>query len=275
MIFPKLIDGCELNLDDYFVMDDKTYSGIIIYDFKDDKIDDFIASVLIPFRRCYVSDDDLNYEVGMGINTREEAIESKLPTLPMLKSGEFAEILMYYICCHAIAPDANVIPIKWHWKEHRDMACHLTDLALFKIIDHNNPSKEDYFFSMEVKAGATPLGEKSTKTRMREAIDGAMDDITSRMAKLIPYLTTKYAKERNAQAARMVKRFADSVTVPFIRRVNAAIVVERASLKKHIENIPAEYIKNARINRIALFAVPMTGLKKIYERVYAQTPLKG
>lgn len=275
MIHPDLITDCTFDFDKFFLRDETSIPGIVVFNFNEDLAKEFVSQIIIPFRRSYISDDDLDYEVKNDINVREEAIGNKLPTKPSLRSGEFAEILMYFISCHFLAPDANITPIKWHWKENCDMPCHLTDIAIFKCGDYQHPSEDDYFFSMEVKSAATPIGKRSKESKMNEAIEGALKDRVSRMAKMIAYLTTKYVRERKKEIALYVKRFDESIETKYIRHINAAIVVERDSLENHINNMTGEMISLATHNRIALFAVPINHLKETYEAVYTQTPIMG
>lgn len=266
-----------MELNKYFRKDSTTYrsQGIVIFDFDDAKSEDFIEDYIIPFRQSYISDDDLDYEINNGINIRKDAIENKLPILPHLKSGEFGEILMFFLARTFICPDANITPIKWQWKEHRDAPCHLTDIMLLKCTDSTTPQPTDYVYSIEVKAGATPINPRSDKSRMNDAIKGAHKDKESRIGKMIAYLTTKYAKDRNAKMAKLVKRFDDGTTVHFDRHISAAIVVERDSMPYHIKNITAASLNQAQTDRMALFAVPLRQLKQTYERLYDITPVKG
>lgn len=266
-----------MDLFETFFSVDNTYEhlGIIVYNFDDSKKDEFIENFVIPFRQAYYSDEDLNYEVDSGINTREIAIENKLPTLSYLKSGEFSEILMFYIASLIICADANVTPIKWRWKDNRDTPCHLADIVLLKCLDKDNPSNEDYFFSMEVKSAATKIGKRSTYSRFNEAIEGAINDKNSRIAKMIAYLTTKYAREREADKALIVKRFEDCTTVAYKKIISAAVVSERDSLQYHVSNISSVNATNVRNDKILLFAVPIANLKILYEELYHLTPIKG
>lgn len=264
-------------LQSFFTIDKETYKnqGITIFDFDDSRSIDFVERFFAPFRKSYISDDDLNYEVDSKINTREDAIENKLPTTAQLKAGEFAEILFFMLVCKVICADSTVKPIKWRWKENRDTPCHLTDIMVMRCESNVNPQATDYVFSAEVKSAATPIGDRSTKSRMNEAIEGALKDKNSRIGKMVAYLTTKYSKERNAEMALRVKRFEDGTTVPYDRRISAAIISERDSLKNHVKNITAENMGKCKTEQIALFAVPIEKLKEIYETIYKLTPTKG
>ena len=144
-----------------------------------------------------------------------------------------------------------------------------------KCTDSTTPQSTDYVYSIEVKAGATPINPRSDKSRMNDAIEGAHKDKESRIGKMIAYLTTKYAKDRNAKMAKLVKRFDDGTTVHFDRHISAAIVVERDSMPYHIKNITAASLNQAQTDQMALFAVPLKQLKQTYERLYDITPIKG
>ena len=266
-----------MELNRYFRKDSTTYlrQGIVIFDFDDSKSEEFVEDYIIPFRQSYISDEDLDYEIDNGINTRKNAIENKLPTFSYLQSGEFGEILMFFLASTFICPDANITPVKWQWKEHQDAPCHLTDVMFLKCENSTTPSSADYIYSIEVKTGATPIGSKSGKSRMNDAIQDAYKDKESRIGKMIAYLTTKYVKDRNSTMAKLVKRFDDATTVHFDRHISAAIVVEKDSISYHIKNILKENLTQAQKDGIALFAVPIKQLKQMYERLYSITPIKG
>lgn len=264
-------------IENYFKIDNTTYKSdnIVIFDFIDSRASQFIRDFVIPFRQSYYSDADLSFEIDNKINTREEAIRNKLPTNPSLKSGEFSEILMFFLSHKVICPDANVIPIKWQWKEHRDAPCHLTDIVLLKCDDSSNPSTEDYLFSMEVKSAAKPIGNKSKDSKFNSAINGAMKDKISRVGKMVAYLTTHFSKERNVESAKKANRFADGTTVQYKIKFSAAVVSERNSLQYHIANIVSSNKNTAHKEQIALFAVPMQNMKEMYEKIYNITPKLG
>ena len=68
-----------MELNRYFRKDSTTYlrQGIVIFDFDDSKSEEFVEDYIIPFRQSYISDEDLDYEIDNGINTRKNAIENK------------------------------------------------------------------------------------------------------------------------------------------------------------------------------------------------------
>lgn len=265
------------NIQSFFSVDSVTYKdkGIVVFDFDDSRSKEFVDSFVVPFRKSYISNVDLEYEVECGINDKHGAIENKLPTTSYLKAGEFSEILFFMLVCLMICPDSNVKPIKWRWKENRDTPCHLTDIMVMRCDDYSNPQETDYVFTSEVKSAATPISSRSSQSRMNDAIEGALKDKDSRIGKMVAYLTTHYAKDRNKEMALRVKRFDDSTTTAYDRKISAVVVSERESLDYHIRNISPENLLRSHNEQIALFAVPMEKLKDIYEQLYAITPIKG
>lgn len=255
----------------FFNIDRTTYAkkGIVVYEFKDELIYEFVTEYVLSFRRAYISDEELDEGVANEVwKNRNEGTAMFIPTLPNLKSGEFTEILLFYLSHCMRCKDANIAPMKWRWKEHKDMACHLTDTVMAKCEDENNPKEDDYLYFLESKAGATPIGDRSKRSVMNDGIEDAVKDCVSRAGKTVSYLVTKYTKEKKYDKARKMKRFDDSVEVAYKRYSNAAIVVEKDSLSYHIANITDENLKKARDHNISLFAVPVENMKAVYERMY-------
>lgn len=260
-----------LDISRFFDMDEATYKDkeVVVYKFKDGLLDEFVSEFVMPFRQAYISDEELDEGIAEEIwGDREEGSKMKIPTLPHLKSGEFAEILLFFLSQCLRCTDVNVAPLKWRWKENQDTPCHLTDIVLAKCDDEKNPSKEDYLYFVESKAKAIPLPQTTSASVMNDAIDGAVNDCVSRAGKTVAWLVTKLAHDKKYDMARKIGRFKDSTDVEYQRFLNAAIVVDKDSLDKHIANITAANLKTAKKNRISLFAVPFADMKALYERVF-------
>jgi len=86
------------DLASFFSVDSAAYKadGIILYKFDDTRSAEFIKECLEPFWKAYISDDDLDYNVSID-GTRAEEIEKLLPTKPNLRSGDFGEILTFWL----------------------------------------------------------------------------------------------------------------------------------------------------------------------------------
>lgn len=261
------------DLSRYFTTDDTMYAdkGVVVYGFKDELIDEFVTEFLLPFRDAYISKEELDAGIAEEIwADKQEGINSLIPTKAHLKSGEFSEILLFYLSHCLLRTDANVAPLKWRWKENQDTPCHLTDIVLIKCDDESNPKTDDYLYFVESKGKAIAPPENADSV-MNAAIEGAENDRVSRAGKTVTYLITKYSKEKEYDKARKVGRFKDSVNVvEYQRYSNAAIVVEKSSLDHHISKITDENLEKARRNSISLFAVPIENMKSLYERMYKE-----
>lgn len=259
-----------LNISRFFDIDTDTYAdkGVVVYGFKDELLDEFVSEFLLPFRRGYISDDELEAGIAEKVWVdKKEGISTQIPAKAHLKSGEFSEILLFYLSHCLRCPDANVAPLKWRWKENQDMPCHLTDIVLIKCDDEMNPKTDDYLYFVESKGKANAPSQNGESV-MNAAIEGAENDSVSRAGKTVTYLITKYSKDKEYDKARKVRRFKDSVNVGYLRYSNAAIVVEKESLDHHITKITADNLDRARRNNISLFAVPIDNMKALYERMY-------
>ena len=259
-----------LDISRFFDIDTDTYAdkGVVVYGFKDELLDEFVSEFLLPFRRGYISDEELEAGITEKVWVdKKEGISTQIPTKANLQSGEFSEILLFYLSHCLRCPDANVAPLKWRWKENQDMPCHLTDIVLIKCDDEKNPKTDDYLYFVESK-GKAIVPTKNEDSVMNAAIDGAENDSVSRAGKTVTYLITKYSKDKEYDKARKVGRFKDSVNVEYLRYSNAAIVVEKGSLDHHISKITADNLDRARRNNICLFAVPIENMKALYERMY-------
>lgn len=259
-----------LDISRFFEIDVDSYAdkGVVVYGFKDELLDKFVSEFLLPFRDAYISKEELESGIAEEVWVdKKEGISTQIPTKAHLQSGEFSEILLFYLSHCLRCPNANVAPMKWRWKENQDMPCHLTDIVLIKCDDERAPKTDDYLYFVESK-GKAVAPTNNADSVMNAAIDGAVKDSVSRAGKTVTYLITKYSKDKEYDKARKVGRFKDSVNVEYQRYSNAAIVIEKESLDHHISKITAENLEKARKNNISLFAVPIENMKVLYERMY-------
>ena len=256
----------------YFEEDKTTYQdkGVVVYRFRDELIEEFVSDFILPFRLAYATDEEIMSGVERGYWDKKQGIANYLPTKPILKSGEFAEILVYFLSICFRCPDVNVYPLKWRWKENRNTPMHLSDIAMAKCEDPKHPSEDDYLYFVESKARATTLPKVTTQSVMNDGILGALDDIVSRATKMITFLIVKFNKEKNYEMADRMNRFKETVEVKYERRFNAAIVVESKSLDQHINNTTQENLDDAKRLGVELFAIPIENMKDVYERVLAE-----
>lgn len=265
----------------YFTEDLDTYAmhSIVMYVFDETRTDEFIHAALDDYRKAYIADEDLEaIVVGMG-TSRNEEIKGVTPTDAVIKSGEFAEILSYYLFL-AKNPEYNVAPLRWRWKEERDRAVHFADIMLLYCPDETKLSKSDKLMTVEVKSRATKpsKGESS----INNAIAGALKDSVSREGKTLSFLKQRYKRDKQFDMANKVKRFENAVAHPYQTQHNAIAIVDSSYMEDyHIGNLDTNLIaKIGAFNKAekqnhhsrAVFVIPMDDLKSKYERLYQELP---
>ena len=90
-------------------------------------------------------------------------------------SGDFGEILSFYLACQIWSPSVNVTPMKWRFKDSKKDASKYTDVILFEQHDVANPSVDDAMFTYEVKTCATGLGDGTYKVHVRPSYKNYKD----------------------------------------------------------------------------------------------------
>jgi hypothetical protein len=102
--------------------------------------------------------DDLLTTFG---KSRQSEISERIPNDPTIMSGEFGELLLYYVLPEAYCQGSNVFnPPKWKWKFDKNKALQYTDIVILNQFDSKNPSTNDYIIAVEAKARATKPGKE-------------------------------------------------------------------------------------------------------------------
>ena len=274
-------------ISDYFTHDKSMFtgSGLEFYVFDNRKTASFVQDCLIPFREAYITEEKLTHIVSHFPTTRIEAISERLPRKGMVMSGDFGEILSFYLACQIWAPMANVLPMKWRFKDSKKDASKYTDIILFSLLDPNNPSENDAMFTYEVKTCATALGNNVYQIHKRpsfitykdgkkectilEAVFDANNDAVERAAETIPYLLTRCEDENLYDLHKQILRFKNAEKVTYQKEYNAVAVVDSSTLEEQIARMPSDLL-TVHSNVKNVYCVPMEGLKSVYERVYAE-----
>lgn len=270
------------NILDYFEKDDIKYQekAITLYRFNNSKRAEYIAEYVVPFREMFVGDDIIESAVNTGYK-REDVINRLIPHDPIIQSGDFGEILTYIILSE-LYPQTNLRPNKWLWKEDKDRAAHFTDVVLFASEGMSNPQESDMMISAEVKTRSRKPDKDESS--IQKAIIGTQNDIFSRSAKTISFISERYIKEKRSELAMIADRFGDSVNVGFVKKFHAVAVIDEQYLEEyHIQNLNNEYVdfvnnfnlKNGNQNEsITIFAIPFKELYQLYISLYTQMPVK-
>lgn len=272
-------------ISDYFTEDNVTYSalGIVLYVFDDSKTSSFVRECLIPFRRAYISDIKLDRIEAKKKSLRKDIINRRLPDSGDVMSGDFGEILTYYMATEVWSPDVDYKPMKWQFKDDPKKASPKTDVVLFQLVnDVIHPDANDKLITYEAKAHATPIAGTYKMHKQKRAItykDGkdcctfidaifdADHDRASRAAESIIYLKNKAEDTDDDEFLGVLNRFDKSFSVPYIAEHNAVAIVESADLENQIGRMPVDLM--VTFPGIKLYCMPINNLKQVYEDIYS------
>ena len=272
-------------ISDYFTEDRVTYSalGIVMYVFDDSKTASFVRECLIPFRRAYISDEKLDRIEAKKKSPRKDIINRRLPDPGDVMSGDFGEILTYYMATEIWSPNVDYKPMKWQFKDDPKKASPKTDVVLFQLVnDVSHPDTNDKLITYEAKAHATPIaGTYKTHTQKHaitfkdgrdcctflDAIFDADKDRASRAAESIIYLKNKAEDYYDDEFLDVLNRFDKGFSVPYIAEHNAVAIVESADLGNQIGRMPVNLI--ATFPGIKLYCMPIKNMKQVYEDIYS------
>lgn len=211
------------------------------------------------FRQCYISDEALEHlskEIGI---TKCDFLEKYiLPDEPTIKSGDFGELLCYHAVLENFESKGFLLfgPKKWRWRDSRNVAAPGSDAMLFHIANSKKATKKDILVTVESKMKSI----KSNEHRIQDAVDGAMKDKKTRMAKTLAWLEEKYAKEGDENNRKLVERFKDPATYGDYQKLFKAIAVVDSTCEA--DEIGKTFKNDEKVS-VLIFS--LADLKKAYE----------
>lgn len=277
------------SISSYFSLDNSLYpaSGIKFYKFNNSKSKDFILDCFVPFREAYIEEAKLVNIINTYGTKRAEEISERLPAPGDVMSGDFGEILSFYLACQIWSQNANVFPMKWRLKDKKKAASPYTDIILFELQDPSIPSPNDSMITYEVKTRATPLGNTTYKMHKRksyitykdgklectfiEAVFDANKDAVERAAETIPYLKIRCKDLDLSDLYSKIDRFSQGAKVSYKKEHNAVAVIDTSSLTEQVSRIPVDLF-TAHPFVTNVYCVPIENLKAIYENIYNNMP---
>lgn len=278
-----------VNLSSYFKLEKSLYpkSGLHFYVFDDKNSKNFVADCLVPFREAYIANKEVERIVNDYSKSREDVIQRRLPEKGKVMSGDFGEILTFYLASQIWSPTANVLPMKWRFKDKKTAASNYTDIMLFELKDESNPSVDDALYTYEVKTRATNLPNAVYPTHKKKAFvtykDGKLEctfieavvdankDAVERAAETIPYLLTRCEDLGLTELHAKINRFSNPVDKTYRKEYNAVAVIDSSTLSEQMNRLPADLL-SSHPNVSRVFCVPMDNLKEIYEKIYEAVP---
>jgi hypothetical protein len=256
---------------------DQETKKIVILKLKDTEWDNLASKLPIEYKKSYISEKALEKRIKAFGSTKEKELAEILPDKGNIKSGDFGEILSFFIIKER-HKNSNVDgPRKWRWKEEKNVAAPYSDAILFSVNSADKPTKNDLLISVESKMKATV---SKSYHPIENAINGAEKDYVSRIANSLSWLRKKYKQEAEKEDAnvsnlkelvKIVERFINSVTVgEYTKRIKAIAIIDQDLFDDEIKKT----IDAAKIKKygITVFAVSVKDLKGLYEKVFTEIP---
>lgn len=247
-----------MELLNHFQADIREFS---FFSIKDEELDTLLQKLPKEFRRCYVSDDDLEEIVALTKQQVGEILrDNYIPANRSVMSGEFGEIFAYFFLKEYYLPNVISGPKKWIWKDDKDAPVHKTDIMLFNKGQTASPN--DVVVSAEVKAKAT--GAKSNQ--VENAIKDMQKDYVSRLALSLNWLRSKYLKDKNIAEYENLERFVKPVEYgTYLKEFKAVVIIDS-------ELVETELAKPRNIGSLdfdhEVIVITFNGLKEVYEQTY-------
>lgn len=196
----------------------------ILYRLKKGEWGNLIGKLPVDFRKCYITDkalDELSKE--RGITKSAFLLKYVIPDEPVIKSGDFGEILSYHVLIENFESKGLFLfaPKKWRWKDSRNLAAPGSDAIFFHVSNPKKPTKKDFLVTIESKMKAV----NSKKHRIQDAIDGATKDKNTRMAKTLSWLEEKYARQGKEEKRKLIERFKDPASYGDFQKQFKAILL--------------------------------------------------
>lgn len=236
---------------------------------KEEEVADFLKKLPSEFRKCYISDAKIKEIADEFGYAYEEIIQNYYTPIPgNVMSGEFGEILSYFILQEYFLPKEISGPKKWRWKDDKDKPIHKTDVMLF----HQNatPSQDDTVIAAEVKSKAT---KNNNYDPVVNAVEGVKDDYIRRLGTSLTWLKAKYIKDGNVNEVDNLIRFLDPVNYGSFNKEFKAIVVIDSSFLDHEIQRERELAEVGTEYEVIFISIK--DLKLIYEDTYRNVIMSG
>jgi hypothetical protein len=138
----------------------------------------------LAVRRCYVSDSLCEMRANALGVSKSEIIGAKLPDAGSTMSGDFGEILVYFLHAQQEFPAVAFGPKKWALKQDRTKPAPYSDVVQFILPHWPMATDEDVVLCSEVKTKATA----SRWSPIASAIEDCEKDRVSRLARTLVWL---------------------------------------------------------------------------------------
>jgi len=252
-------------------------SVFFVLKLKDGERDLLIGKLPAAYLTSYIHEQDLLARISLLGSTKQAELAEILPSEGNIKSGDFGEILSYYIFKdrHKSYPVDG--PQKWRWKQEKNVAAPYTDVILYSIKNLKKPTKDDLLISVESKMKAV---KNNSYHPIQNAVDGAEKDFVSRIANSLNWIKKKYKDEllkKDAPVEELKKRIGEierfiksETTGEYTKQINAIAYVDKTFLAD--ETAKALTVPSLNGTKFEIFVVSIDRLQEAYEKVFEEIP---
>jgi len=229
--------------------------------------DIFLSKLPDDFRKCYVTDKKLKNNISKLRLSKKEIIQSYIPKPGNVMSGEFGEIISYFLLKEKYLPLELRGPKKWRSKIDSERPIQYSDIVLFYKKDASKPSKDDLIVTAESKMKAT----RDTRNHpIQNALNGSIDDSTRRLAITLTWLRERAIKKSKQNNIDYLDRFIKPVAFGAYKKDFKAIaIIDMRLLDDEIEK---DLDTDNCVDDLELIIITMDNLKAIYEETYQSIP---
>jgi hypothetical protein len=236
----------------------------------------FLNCLPRQFKLCYLSKKDLEARLRLSKSaTVASEYAEVLPDNPTIMSGDFGEILSFFIHKEIYKNQSVNGPKKWQWKTERNTPAPFTDVILFT--SNKVASKKDILVSVESKM----MSVKSKSTNpIEKSIEGAKQDYVTRIAASLAWIKRKIKEESAKSGAniRQLKNDLDKVERfikpeafgPYIKHVNAAAYIDKNLASDEISKTHVLPTLTDATFQLRVFVIE--DLKSAYKDVFFRIP---
>ncbi len=186
-----------------------------IYQLKEEAFNDLLEILPKKFLDCYVPLEKVEQS-----ERRKEFIQSYIPNLPNLVSGEFGEILSFYLMQDIYSDKEPEAPKKWRYKENKNKPAQGTDFVLLCLNNNDN-----ILVAAECKAKATC----NTENPMVSAIAGMKKDALDRLVKTLIFLKDRALQENKVALFDRISRLLNPVDYEtYDKHFKAIAIIDQA-----------------------------------------------
>lgn len=215
----------------------------------------------LHIRRHYLRDDELkSYVEFFGIDAADHLRKDKIPDVPQIRGGDFAEIIISDLV--QFVEGYEVPRYKQYGREDKNSSGHGTDVIAYKLDNPKKPLISDELLAIEVKSRSSSADLKGA---IVEAAGDSLKD-RSRTAMTLAYYAERSLRAGDTRTSSEMKRFLHASEHPFQEAYAIGAVVGIKDAERHLQGKnAAELLIN---NKESVFIVHRAHLMELIHEVY-------